>query len=168
MDTSPSSPNILTTTGGSYPVPDLLAALPSLPAGIDLPTDGGLYRFDINQPDTNGMIDFFLRSMGGSRSTIVRSDSEAFCAKHDFGWPAKSAGVVTGPLSEGSLNLREGCERAASVAAGAFKFAVTSPYMLARTLLDCHYNDFEALKMAIAEVLAALVAGRDKFLGLSS
>ena len=26
-------------------------------AGIDLPTDGELYRFDINHPDTNGMIE---------------------------------------------------------------------------------------------------------------
>ena len=168
MDTSPSSPNILTTTVGFYPVPDLLTALLSLQAGIDLPTDGGLYCFDISQPDTHGMIDYFLRSMGGIHSTIGRSDSEAFRAKHDFDWRAKSAGVVTGPLSEGSLNLREDCERAASVAAGAFKFTVTSTYMLACSLLDCHYNDFKALKMAIAEVLAAQVAGRDKFLGLSS
>ena len=26
-------------------------------AGIDLPTDGELYRFDINHPDTNGVIE---------------------------------------------------------------------------------------------------------------
>jgi 5-methyltetrahydropteroyltriglutamate--homocysteine methyltransferase len=31
--------------------------------------------------------------------------------------------------------------------------------MLARTLLDCHYGDLSALAMAIAEVLAAQVAG---------
>ncbi len=30
-------------------------------AGIDLPTDGELYRFDINHPDTNGMIEYFIR-----------------------------------------------------------------------------------------------------------
>ena len=34
-------------------------------AGIDLPTDGELYRFDINHPDTNGMIDYFIRPLGG-------------------------------------------------------------------------------------------------------
>ncbi len=66
------SPRIRTTTVGSYPLPDWLAALPSEQAridatrvifniqqqvGIDLPTDGELYRFDTSHPDTNGMID---------------------------------------------------------------------------------------------------------------
>src|SRR5688500_15436490 len=73
---NPKSPRILTTTVGSYPVPDWLAALPSeqgvidatrvvfnlqRQAGIDLPTDGELYRFDVNHPDTNGMIEYFIR-----------------------------------------------------------------------------------------------------------
>ena len=71
----------------------------------------------------------------------------------------KAAGVVEGPLGEGSLNLLADCELAASVAGGPFKFTVTSPYMLARTLLDRHYRDFEELTMAIAGVLAAQVAG---------
>ena len=68
-------PRILTTTVGSYPVPEWLAALPSeqalvdatrvvfdtqRQAGIDLPTDGELYRFDVNHPDTNGMIEYFV------------------------------------------------------------------------------------------------------------
>ena len=35
----------------------------------------------------------------------------------------------------------------------AFKFTVTSPYMLARTLLDHHYR-FDRLTMALGEVLA--------------
>jgi len=76
----PKSPRILTTTVGSYPIPDWLAALPSeqavidatrvvfdlqRQAGIDLPTDGELYRFDINHPDTNGMIEYFIRPMAG-------------------------------------------------------------------------------------------------------
>jgi 5-methyltetrahydropteroyltriglutamate--homocysteine methyltransferase len=73
-------PAIRTTTVGSYPTPDWLAALPSeqalldatrvvfdtqRQAGIDLPTDGELYRFDINHPDTNGMIEFFIRPLAG-------------------------------------------------------------------------------------------------------
>jgi 5-methyltetrahydropteroyltriglutamate--homocysteine methyltransferase len=48
---------------------------------------------------------------------------------------------------------------AAAVAGGPFKFTVTSPYMLARTLLDRHYPSFEELLMAVADVLAAQVAG---------
>src|SRR5712672_1355117 len=88
-------PSILTTTVGSYPIPEWLAALPSdqartdatrvvfdiqRQAGIDLPTDGELYRFDVNHPDTNGMIDYFLRPMSGIRSVVGRSDHEAFAA----------------------------------------------------------------------------------------
>lgn len=43
------------------------------------------------------------------------------------------------------------------VAGGAFKFTVTSPYMLARTLLDNHYRDLEKLTFSIADVLAGQV-----------
>ncbi len=32
-------------------------------AGIDLPTDGELYRFDSNHPHTNGMIEYFVQPM---------------------------------------------------------------------------------------------------------
>ena len=163
---------ILATTVGSYPIPDWLAALPSEQAvvdatrvvihtqrqcGIDLPTDGELYRFDVNHPDTNGMIDYFVRPMGGVSSKVGRSTSEAFKERSHFGWRAKPAGVVTEAITEGSLNLLQDCQRADSVAGGAFKFTLTSPYMLARTLLDEHYHDFERLTMAIAEVLAAQV-----------
>jgi 5-methyltetrahydropteroyltriglutamate--homocysteine methyltransferase len=165
---------LLTTTVGSYPVPDWLAALPSeqarldatrvvfdtqRQAGIDLPTDGELYRFDVNHPDTNGMIDYFLRPMAGIRTTIGRSDQEAFGRMAAMRYRRKAAGVVEDAVSEGSLNLLTDCELAASVAGGPFKFTITSPYMLARTLLDRHYGDFEKLAMAIAEVLACQVAG---------
>ena len=67
--------------------------------------------------------------------------------------------VVEGPLGEGSLNLLADCQRAAAVAGGPFKFTVTSPYMLARTLLDHHYRDFDRLTMALGEVLAEQVKG---------
>ena len=167
-----SNPEILTTTVGSYPVPDWLAALPSeqarldatrvvfdiqKQAGIDLPTDGELYRFDVNHPDTNGMIEYFIRPMGGIRSEVGRSDHEAFASKQTMGFRRKAAGVVEAPLSEGSLNLLGDCELASSVAGGPFKFTVTSPYMLARTLLDNHYGSFEKLTMALGGVLAGQV-----------
>jgi 5-methyltetrahydropteroyltriglutamate--homocysteine methyltransferase len=170
----PKSPRILTTTVGSYPVPDWLAALPSeqavldatsvvfnlqRDAGIDLPTDGELYRFDINHPDTNGMIEYFIRPMAGISSVVGRSTGEEFSRHSPMGFRRKPAAVVTGPLGEGSLNLLADCQRAASVSGGAFKFTVTSPYMLARTLLDHHYRNFEKLTMALGEVLAAQVRG---------
>lgn len=165
--------SILTTTVGSYPLPDWLVALPSdqarmdatrvvfniqRQAGIDLPTDGELYRFDVNHPDTNGMIDYFIAPMAGIRTKMGRSDHEAFERKGEMAFRKKPAGVVCGPVGEGGLNLRSDCENAASVAGGSFKFTVTSPYMLARTLLDNYYRDFEALTMAIAEVLRSQVA----------
>lgn len=168
------TPEILTTTVGSYPVPDWLAAFPSeqalidatrvvfdtqRQAGIDLPTDGELYRFDINHPDTNGMIEYFVSRFAGISSRLGRSAAEAFRQKQEMRFRSKPAGIVTEPLGEGSLNLLEDCQRAASIAGGAFKFTLTSPYMLARTLLDQYYDTFEALTLAIADVLALQVKG---------
>lgn len=168
------TPEIFTTTVGSYPVPNWLAASPSeqalidatrvvfdtqRQAGIDLPTDGELYRFDINHPDTNGMIEYFVNRFAGINPKLGRSATEAFRQKQEMRFRAKPAGIVTEQLGEGNLNLLEDCQRAASVAGGPFKFTLTSPYMLARTLLDQHYDSFEALTMAIADVLALQVKG---------
>src|SRR5215813_9345604 len=159
------TPRILTTTVGSYPIPDWLVALPSQQAlldatrtvfsvqrqaGIDLPTDGELYRFDVNHPDTNGMIEFFVHKLGGIRKEVGRADTNAFRAKAEMRFRRKPAAVVTGPITEGTLNLPEDCARAAGVAGGPFKFTLTSPYMLARTVLDEHYGNFEKLTLAIA------------------
>ena len=169
-------PAILTTTVGSYPVPDWLAALPSEQslvdatrvvfdiqrrAGIDLPTDGELYRFDVNHPDTNGMIEYFVRRLGGVRSAIGRLDTEAFRSKFEMRFRSRPAGVVVGPVTEGSLNLPDDCARAATIAGAPFKFTLTSPYMLARTLLDEHYRDLSRLTLAIADALAAQAASLD-------
>jgi 5-methyltetrahydropteroyltriglutamate--homocysteine methyltransferase len=167
-------PLILTTTVGSYPMPGWLAGARTeearldatrvvfniqREAGIDLPTDGELYRFDLNHPDTNGMIDYFVGRMSGVRTQTGRADWEACRHISHLKFRTKPAGVVEGPLGEGSLNLLVDCEAAAAVAGGPFKFTVTSPYMLARTLLDRHYGDFGALTMAIATVLAGQVRG---------
>ena len=74
---------------------------------------------------------------------------------------AKPAGVIENALGEGTLNLVSDCERAMSVAGKNIKFTVTSPYMLARTLLDKYYGDFDTLLTALAEVLAAQVRELD-------
>lgn len=160
---------ILTTTVGSYPIPDWLAALPSeqaredatrvvfdiqRKAGIDLPTDGELYRFDVNHPDTNGMIEYFVRALDGVRNALGRSDCERYSQIEQMRFRRKPSAAVTGPLGEGGLNLMADCESAARVSGGAFKFTVTSPYMLSRSLLDLHYGSFEDLTLAIARVLA--------------
>ena len=167
---------ILTTTVGSYPVPDWLVALPSEQAlidatrvvtdtqrqhGIDLPTDGELYRFDINHPETNGMIDYFVRPLAGVRVEAGRQEWQEFAQKQTMAFRAKPAGVVEDVLGEGTLNLVADCQRMVAVAGKNVKFTVTSPYMLARTLLDKHYGDFEALLMDVAEVLASQVGDLD-------
>src|SRR5262249_30524327 len=41
------------------------------------------------------------------------------------------------------------------------KFTVTSPYMLAKTLLDTHYGDVRAMTMDIAEVLRKQIESID-------
>ncbi|MDE3198836.1 MAG: cobalamin-independent methionine synthase II family protein [Acidobacteriota bacterium] len=163
---------ILTTTVGSYPIPDWLAALPSEQARedatrvvfdiqgkarIDLPTDGELYRFDVNHPDTNGMIEYFVRPLEGVRNALGRGDCEQFAQLEQMRFRRKPSAAVVAALGEGGLNLLADCEAAARVSGGPFKFTVTSPYMLARTLLDLHYGNFEDLTMAVAGVLAAQV-----------
>src|SRR2546430_9044542 len=119
-------PRILTTTVGSYPVPDWLAALPSeqalldatrvvfglqRQAGIDLPTDGELYRFDVNHPDTNGMIDYFVRRFGGIRSDIGRVETAAFRAKPEMRFRTRPAGGVVGANTRGPFKLPRDCAR---------------------------------------------------------
>lgn len=164
----PNSRQILTTTVGSYAQIDWLQIRPNEQSiidatqvvintqrrlGIDLPTDGELYRFDINHPDTNGMIEYFTRRLGGIRNEIGMSDVKSFHQKAEMRFRKRPAGVVQDEITEGSLDLFSDCSRAATVAGGIFKFTITSPYMLARTLLDHHYNNFERLTIAIADVI---------------
>lgn len=167
--TLPTSPEILTTTVGSYSPIDWLAALPSEQSvedatavvihtqqqnGIDLPTDGELYRFDVNHPDTNGMIEYFISRLGGIDTKVGLTDARAFRLKQEMAFRFKPAGVVRGPIGEGTLDLHEACSRSAKVANGPLKFTLTSPYMLARTLSDNHYGSLEKVTLAIADALA--------------
>ncbi len=115
----------------------------------------------MNHPDTNGMIDYFVGSMAGVRTQLGRSDWDTFAHTRTMGFRSKPAGVVVDQLGEGGLNLQVACAAAAAVAGGPFKFTVTSPYMLARTLVDNYYRDFETLTMAIAQVLAFQLIGLD-------
>ena len=170
------TPEILTTTVGSYPVPAWLLSMPTEQSlldatrvvvdiqrqrGIDLPTDGELYRFDPNHPDTNGMIDYFICPLSGIRAEVGRQEWHEFRQMQTMSFRAKPAGVVERALGEGALNLVSDCERAVDTAGKNIKFTVTSPYMLARTLLDKHYGDFDALLTALARVLAAQVQELD-------
>jgi len=171
----PPSP-MRTTVVGSYPVPEWLVALPSQQAlidatrvvfktqelaGIDVVADGELYRFDINHPDTNGMIEYFIRPMSGIRSAITRADIAEFARLQGMGFRAEPAGVVTGPIDEGTLNLPRDYRRARACTRSPLKFTLTGPHMLSKTLMDHHYKSRPELAMALARALAKQVADID-------
>jgi len=171
-----SNPTIRTTVVGSYPVPAWLAAMPSSPAlrdalllvlktqelaGIDVIADGELSRFNVNHPETNGMIDHFVAPLGGVHTDFTHDELAEFRAGRDMAFRAKPAGVVRHALDPGALALPADWHAVKPLSDRPIKFTVTSPYMLAKTLLDRHYKDLPALTMAIADVLADQVADID-------
>jgi len=170
------APRILTTVVGSYPVPDWLAAAPSEQAlidatrvviatqeqaGIDVVCDGELYRFDLNHPETNGMIEYFVRPMSGIRAEIGFSEWVDYAKASGMRFRTRPPGVVEGPVGAGTLNLPIPCARARALATRRFKFTLTGPHMLAKTLHDRHYRSAEKLADAIAKVLAEQVRRLD-------
>ena len=167
---------IKTTVVGSYPMLDWLAAYPSLQAledatmvvlktqelaGIDVVADGELYRFDINHPETNGMIEYFVRPLGNVRSEITRLDIESFIKQKGMGFRKRPAAVVEGPIHEGTLDLEHAFARIRPLTSSPLKFTVTGPHMLSKTLLDHYYKDLPSLANAIASVLAKQIAEID-------
>src|SRR5207302_1642864 len=157
---------IRTTVVGSYPIPSWLAAAPSTGnlrdavmvvlktqelAGIDVVTGGELSRFDVNHPETNGMIDSFVRPLEGFDPRLTRSEIEQFRRLPGMQFRTQWAGVVRGKLGEGTLNLPASYELIKGLTTKPLKFTVTSPYMLAKTVLNTHYADLHSLAMDLAE-----------------
>ncbi len=167
---------ITTTVVGSYPVPEWLRAYPSAPnlrdailtvlktqelAGVEVVTDGELSRWSVNHPDTNGMIETFIAPLGGVRTRLSRREVAEFRSLPGMGFRARPAGIVEGPVTEGLLDLVADWNLIRSLSSATLKFTVTSPYMLARTLLDHHYRDLPTLTAAIASALAVQVSEID-------
>src|SRR3712207_3241914 len=111
---------IQTTVVGSYPIPDWLVASPSEQAlvdatrvvihtqehaGIDIVCDGELYRFDVNHPETNGMIEYFVRPMDGVRTRIGFDEAIAYRGQPGMRFRLRPPGVVDGPVGSGTLDL---------------------------------------------------------------
>ncbi len=170
------SPRILTTVVGSYPVPDWLLALPSEQAlvdatrvvihtqehaGIDLVCDGEFSRFDVNHPETNGMIEYFVRPMAGMRTAITFDELMAYRSQRGMGFRTRPPAVVEGAIGPGTLDLPLACARGRRLASRPFKFTLTGPHMLAKSVIDRHYGSIETLTMAIADALAAQVRHLD-------
>src|SRR5258706_3065019 len=120
MNPMSSGPSILTTVVGSYPVPSWLAAMPSTPtlrdailvvvrtqelAGIDVISDGELTRFDVNHPETNGMIEYFIQPLDGIDTRLSRAEAADFRAQQGMRFRTQPAGVVHEPICEDALNL---------------------------------------------------------------
>jgi 5-methyltetrahydropteroyltriglutamate--homocysteine methyltransferase len=166
------TPRIKTTVVGSYPVPDWLVALPSEhalvdatrvvlhtqeQAGIDLVCDGELYRFDVNHPETNGMIEYFVRPLSGVRTAVTFDELVAYRAQQGMGFRTRPPAVVDGPVGSGYLDLPHACARAKRLTVRPLKFTLTGPHMLAKTLVDKHYKSVPDLAMAIGDALAEQV-----------
>lgn len=166
----------LTTVVGSYPVPTwlrvfgtreslrdaIMAVLKTQElAGIDVIADGELYRWDINHPETNGMIDYFIRRMGGVRTDLTRAQLEVFRRQQGLAYRAEPAGVVVDRLSAGTLNLERDFLMVRDLTRSKLKFTVTSPYMLGRVLLNEAYPDFASLVLDIADILAEQISAID-------
>lgn len=159
---------IKTTVVGSYPVPRWLigdasrgtlrdAILVVLKtqelAGIDVVADGELNRFDPSHPETNGMIDYFVGQMDGVRSRFSITDIAKFREDAGMTFRTQPAGIVTGEIGEGTLNLLRDYEFTRGLTTRPLKFTLTGPHMLTKTLTDRHYASRPALAMAIARVL---------------
>src|SRR3979409_1704116 len=165
-------PRIRTTVVGSYPFPDWLGALPpeqagidargvvihtQEQAGIDLVCDGELYRFDVDHPETNGMIEYFVQPLAGVRARLTFDELMDSRGQRATRVRARPPGVVDGPVGPGTLDLPNACNRARALASRAFKFTLTGPHMLAKMLLNKHYRDSAELADAIGDALAAQV-----------
>jgi 5-methyltetrahydropteroyltriglutamate--homocysteine methyltransferase len=168
--------SIKTTVVGSYPLPSWLAAIPSTGnlrdailvvlktqelAGIDVIADGELSRFNVNHPETNGMIEYFIRPMAGIEAGLTRRERTDFQAQPGMTFLSQPAGVVRSAIDEGALNLPAAWQSIKGLSSRPLKFTITAPYMLAKTLLDRHYGDLPTLTMALAEVLRRQVAEID-------
>lgn len=168
-----SEAKIKTTVVGSYPVPDWLIRAPSEQAlidatavvlrtqesaGIDIVCDGELYRFDVNHPETNGMIEYFLNPMTGIRTDLSFEEIMDYRSQTGMGFRARPPGIVEGPIGHGTLDLPGASARALSLASKPLKFTLTGPHMLAKTVANGFYNSVEELAFAIADVLAEQVS----------
>src|SRR5204862_4434227 len=111
---------ILTTVVGSYPLPEWLSRAPSEQAlvdatrvviatqesaGIDVVTDGELSRFDVNHPETNGMIEYFVRPLTGIDPEVTRKELEEYRQARGMTFRTRPPGVVRGAIGEGNLDL---------------------------------------------------------------
>ncbi len=168
--------DLKTTVVGSYPVPSWLAGARTREAlrdavlavlktqenaGIDIVSDGELARFDVDHPDTNGMIDYFLGPLEGIDLHPTRADIAKFRASEIAAYRREPAAVLRGPLGEGRLHLLRDWEFVRDLTRQPLKFTCTGPHMLAKVVMDEHYGDVKRVAAELAEILARQLASID-------
>src|SRR4029079_7289570 len=96
-------------------------------AGIDLVCDGEFSRFDVNHPETNGMIEYFVRPMSGMRTAITCDELVTYRSQRGMGFRTRPPAVVDGAIGPGTLDLPQACARGRRVASKTFKVTLTRP-----------------------------------------
>jgi 5-methyltetrahydropteroyltriglutamate--homocysteine methyltransferase len=159
---------IKTTVVGSYPTPHWLIGDTSRTtlrdaimvvlktqelAGIDLLADGELNRFDPSHPETNGMIDYFVRQLEGIRTRLSVAELQRFRSMPALQYRADAAGLVVGQIEEGTLNLVRDWEFVRPLTRHPLKFTCTGPHMLSKVLMDRHYGSPRGVCLGVARVL---------------
>lgn len=160
---------IQTTVVGSYPVPTWLKVHPSPEAmrdavrvvlqlqehaGIDLLCDGELTRWNAREFRPSGMVERFVAQMAGvdaNPNSVQRADYQK---RNDVTYRSNPAGVITGELGPGELDMEREWRIASELTSLPLKFTVTSPYMIAKLVHDEWYRDFTQVLTRTADILA--------------
>jgi 5-methyltetrahydropteroyltriglutamate--homocysteine methyltransferase len=78
-----------------------------------------------------------------------------------MGFRTRPPAVVDGAVGAGTLDLPRACARARRLTSRPFKFTLTGPHMLAKSVIDKHYRSVPDLAMAIGDALAEQVRHLD-------
>jgi 5-methyltetrahydropteroyltriglutamate--homocysteine methyltransferase len=103
------------------------------------------------------MIEYFATRMSGVRSTATFDELIAYRSQRGMQYRTRPPGVVDGPIGTGVLDLPHACARAKRLTRLPFKFTLTGPHMLTKTLINNHYTSSPDLAMALAAALAEQV-----------
>ena len=160
---------IETSVVGSFPLPRWLtqaaseeAILDAIKAtikdqenvGLDLISDGEIYRCLYCHEKTNGMIDHYAQRLAGISTARPRALLERMRNDPELAYRDEPAGVVVGEIDHGLLDLRGEFEGSRKLTKHPLKFTFTGPHMLSRVLINDYYVDHRSLAMAIAKVLS--------------
>ena len=67
--------------------------------------DGELYRFDVNHPETNGMIEYFVRPMSGIAPRFTFDELIAYRSQRGMSFRTRPP-AVDGPLATAGSTCR--------------------------------------------------------------